>query len=189
MSKLIPLSNGQNVIVDDEDFEALSAHHWVAQRASSKGHGSASVYAVRCEKQGDGAWRSVWMHRVIMAAPPGISVDHIDRDPLNNRRANLRLATHQQNCCNRTFNAGRPKVKGVEKHKDRWRARIVANGIRYALGHHATAEDAARAYDIAATALHGPFAALNYPDNATHDAALVAGVRDRLARGGRPRSG
>lgn len=102
-------------------------------------------------------------HRLIMGCPPS-RVDHIDHDPLNNRRSNLRLASAAQNA----FNAYRHRdnqsgFKGVyfDKQTQMWRSQIMANGKRYSLGRFATAKEAAAAYDIAASNLHGEFARLN----------------------------
>ena len=41
------------------------------------------------------------IHRWIMDAPKGLQVDHINRNRLDNRRSNLRLVTHKENCKNR----------------------------------------------------------------------------------------
>lgn len=102
------------------------------------------------------------MHRFIVNAATGTQVDHRNRDRLDNRRANLRECTHTQNCHN--SGARKPgRFKGVylERTTGRYYAQIRANGRRECLGTFSTAEEAAAAYDEAATRLHGEFAFTN----------------------------
>lgn len=99
---------------------------------------------------------NVLLHRMIMKAATGQIVDHINGNPLDNRRCNLRFATSGQNSMN-----SRPKrlgLKGVHIHSSgRWRAQIWANGTRHDLGLHNTEDDAHAAYVAAAQKLHGDF--------------------------------
>lgn len=105
------------------------------------------------------------MHRVIMDEPEGM-VDHANRNRLDNRRANLRRATPLQNILNRDWVA-RNKLGyyGINQQRDgRFIARITHEGQRLYLGRFGTAEEAARAHDVAARKYHGEFAQLNFPD-------------------------
>ncbi|MGD0572653.1 MAG: AP2/ERF family transcription factor [Sedimentisphaerales bacterium] len=101
--------------------------------------------------------------------PPGLLVDHFNRNGLDNRRANLRLATRAQNSCNTKKQKGcSSKFKGVCFHKNRkgpnpWDAYIDVNNRRINLGCFPTEISAARAYDSAAKKYHGEFARLNFP--------------------------
>jgi hypothetical protein len=104
------------------------------------------------------------MHRqLIPDVPAGLVIDHINADGLDNRHANLRLATVAQNAANSRPRKSRAGLKGVTfaKGKNRWRASIVANGSRIHLGYFRDPRDAAKAYDAAAKKYFGEFAYLN----------------------------
>lgn len=106
------------------------------------------------------------MHRFIMDAPKGQQVDHINGNKLDNRKSNLRICSHSENLRNqRKPKDNKSGFKGVSWHKGakRWCAEIRSNGKRHHLGYFDTAEDAAKAYDIAATLIHGDYARLNFP--------------------------
>jgi hypothetical protein len=106
------------------------------------------------------------IHREIMNAPDGLLVDHKNGDGLDNRRSNLRLATHSQNQCNKL------KIKtkvtsqyvGVhfDKRRSQWATSIRNNGKTIWLGRFDSEIDAAKAYDQAAKKHHGEFARLNF---------------------------
>jgi hypothetical protein len=91
--------------------------------------------------------------------PEGFEVDHKDRDPLNNKMDNLRLATHAQNMANssryRGSKSGLPR--GVCKNGNRYAAQIRLNGKLTYLGSFLTVEAASAAYLVKARELHGEF--------------------------------
>ncbi len=157
--KEIHLNKGRVAIVDDEDFEWLSAWNW-----SSRVCKNGTIYACRWISVG-GKEPHIHMHREIMKCPDGLLVDHKDRDGLNNRRENLRIATKSQNNAN---NAGKRShstnaFKGVARFRKKWRAVIRFQGVRKYLGYFKREEDAARAYDAKARELFGEFASTNFP--------------------------
>src|SRR5690606_26970907 len=97
---------------------------------------------------------------------PNSHVDHINRDPSDNRITNLRLASPEQNRSNMPGRAGSASAyKGVSfSHgKKKWMAKIGMRGKQKYLGYFAREEDAARAYDTAAYAYAGEYALLNFP--------------------------
>lgn len=152
----IKLTQGRYAIVDVEDYEKLNKDKWYLFESRRENR----FYAVRTERR-----RNVFMHRRIMNAPKGAIVDHINRNGLDNRRANLRVVTNMQNCWNseRGFNNGASKYKGVrlDKRTGKWYARIRHDGKEIHLGSFDTEIDAAIAYDNAAASLCGQFAVLN----------------------------
>ena len=101
------------------------------------------------------------MHREMLSPPPGMDVDHINGNPLDNRRANLRVCTRSEN----NGNLRRPRhntsgFKGVcwEKWSGKWKATIKVKGKSRSLGRFLTPEDAHGAYCAAARAVWGEFA-------------------------------
>ena len=153
----IELTQGKVALVDDEDYERVSAYVWTA----AKGEGD-YWYAYR--KDGT---ESIRLHRFILGIDDEREVDHIDRDALNCQRYNMREATRTQNARNRIVpqTEGGSGYRGVQSFRDRWRAHIqIAPGNRKHIGLYDTPEEAARAYDAMAREHHGEFAVLNFPD-------------------------
>ncbi len=105
------------------------------------------------------------MHREIMGVTKrGIMVDHKDMNGINNQRHNLRICTDSENKCNKKSHKGSiSQYKGVSmsKGKTRWVAQIAFNKRVIKVGGFIDEISAARAYNAAATYLHGEFARLN----------------------------
>lgn len=78
----------------------------------------------------------------------GFVIDHINRDKLDNRRSNLRIATKAQNRSNSTIVLSKTGYKGVHwaKHASKWVAAITISGKSKYLGYWDSPEDAHRAY-------------------------------------------
>lgn len=143
-----------HVLVDEQFIPALSKYHWTL---------SPGGYAW-AKKPGGGM---VMMHRLIWALakrPDCQSIDHINRNRLDNRLDNLRAATHTQNGANKgllpTNTSGYKGVYWDEPHGF-WRAQIRKRGKFYHLGYFEIPEDAAYAYNKKARQLYREFAVLN----------------------------
>jgi hypothetical protein len=110
--------------------------------------------------------RSWLLHHIIVLWMTGElpkEVDHVNRDGLDNRWNNLRVATSSENACNkRRYKNNKSGYKGVAFRKDagRWCAYVNVNGKRTYLGLFLSAEGAAVARERAATKLHGRFVSL-----------------------------
>lgn len=167
--RLIPLTQGQNAIVDIDNFAFLSQWNWHAiADPSIKNSYAARVETVgRCSHCGSGIQRTLQMHRVILNCPEGKLVDHVNGNSLDNRKENLRIATEAQNARNHKAWTRNPSgFKGVHRNRGMkpWRARIVVNGKNIAIGFFESPEEAAKAYDKEAKKHHGQFARLNFPE-------------------------
>ena len=163
----IPLTQGKFAIVDPADYYRLAKFKWRLCRTKGK----KVLYAERSirlpefpRKRGSGRYSRTLMHHHLILPTDGYVVDHINGDGLDNRRANLRLATVAQNAWNSKKRNPRSGYKGVWYAKDKhlWRAAIVCNRKRIHLGYFKSKTAAARAYDSAARKLHGKFANLNF---------------------------
>jgi hypothetical protein len=156
----IPLTKGHSAKVDDEDFW-VSLQPWFADVRDGQ------IYASRNRpKDGGGPRGLIRLHQVIMIPPPGMEVDHINRDTLDNQRSNLRLVTKTQNQRNRgPCRTNAVGIKGVcaGKRGRGWRAQIGIGGRTLALGTYDSPEQAALAYDCVALAYFGTHAALSSP--------------------------
>jgi HNH endonuclease/AP2 domain len=147
-------------LIDAEDWPRISGFKW---SVSSDG-GTRMYVSTYADK------KKTYLHRMILEAPNGQSVDHRNGDPLDNRKVNLRLATHQENMFNRckaqTYGS-KPTAsyyKGVtwDRSRGRYKAQIVKNGVNHYLGHFLDERSAAVAYDQAATEMFGEFAQINF---------------------------
>jgi sugar (pentulose or hexulose) kinase len=133
-------------LVDEDDYPLLARHTWFF---GNQGYPTSNVPRPGC-----------LMHRFIMPGSNrngGLSIDHVNRDKLDNRKANLRLVRFAIN----VFNVGkRPHSKQPYKGVRRtavgtWAARIGFQGKTHHLGCFRTPEEAAAAYEAAAHQFYG----------------------------------
>lgn len=151
--KRIALGHDVFAIVDDGDFALASAYAWHCSSgyATNKGRGV----------------KTLLLHRLIMGATNKQFVDHRNRDPLDCRRENLRIATKSQNAQNskrRRDNKSGFKGVGFDKRRKYWRSRLTINNKEITVGTFQTAREAALAYDAAARKHFGEFALVNFPE-------------------------
>lgn len=148
----LKLSQNKYAVVDDIFYDYLNKWKWYFN----------GRYAVRTPLKNRGA-KVIRMHRIIMKAPDGLEVDHINGNRLDNRISNLRLCTHAENGKNQSLSRRNTTgYKGVKQASpNRWQARIRVDGELLHLGLFKTKYEAAKAYNEAALRYHGRFANLN----------------------------
>jgi hypothetical protein len=115
--------------VDEADHALVSEHKWFLDR---QGY----VWANRSRRvQGP---RQVFMHRLVLGLQhgDGVQADHENRDKLDNRRSNLRMASVALNAQNRTHPGGASPHRGVtwSKAAGRWQAQVGLDGRTHYLG-------------------------------------------------------
>lgn len=158
----IKLTRGKVALVDADDFERISKYKWFAQYDKKRDR----YIAVR-EIDRHGKRRVVSMAREIMSFPKEM-IDHINHNPLDNQKHNLRTCSNAENLRNRkgTVKNSSSLYLGVSfcKQTGKWKARIKdAFGKNHWLGRFVCEKSAAIARDKIAIRLHGDFASLNFP--------------------------
>lgn len=151
----IPLRNKKREIIDyalisPEDFEELNKHRW---GRDAQGYAVSAFYI-------DRKTINVKMHRLIMDAPKGLEVDHINRKRLDNTRQNLRICTRRENSINvmaRSNNISGHKGIGWDKSRNKWRAQIKIDGKNVFIGRFDDLKDAIKAYLAVARKVYGEF--------------------------------
>lgn len=154
--KIINLIHGKSTMVDDEDYELLTTQRCkVILRSSITGTYHAQFKGVR-------------LHRYLMnlTKDDKCLVDHIDGNPLNNQKSNLRICNNSENSRNsKKAKNNTSGYKGVffenDNKKKRYKVCISINNKRKHVGRYETANEAAIAYNDAAIKYYGEFARLN----------------------------
>lgn len=155
----IPLTKGKKTLVDGMDYAWLSQWKWLYHHTG---------YAARGERikasTGKAKTKFILMHRLINNTPKGLHTDHINGNPLDNRRANLRSCSNMHNQRNRKSKRNTSSIyKGVFfiKAKGHWLAEIKVNKKAVYLGRFNCEEKAGQAYNAAAIKYFGEYALLN----------------------------
>jgi hypothetical protein len=127
------VASGRIVLIDDRDLETLAPKRWIFH------HGYIQFATGRT---------TMLLHRVVMNAPKGIQIDHINGNPLDNRRENLRFCNPSQNRANsRRSPKNTSGFKGVhwDRKWGRWVSMIRVNGKKIYLG---SSDDPAKAHKL-----------------------------------------
>ena len=150
----VTLTRGHVATIDAADVETVLPFSWYAHVREHL------VYAIAQTKNTAGKQQALYMHTLILQPPRGRITDHIDGNGLNNRRDNLRAATHGENKYNsRVYKNSQSGTKGVMPTKQgTWTAQIRHERRKHYLGTFKTQEEAKRAYEEAAASLHGDYA-------------------------------
>lgn len=149
---------GKYALVNVDGFELVKNFRWYLNKEG---------YVMRSQHiSGSGKKRKkkiVILARLLMDAPKNKVVDHINRDPLDNRKENLRICSRSQNEANSPSRGGTSQFKGVhwDKKTERWISGIKLKYKKFILGSFESEIEAAKVYDKKAREFFGEFAYLN----------------------------
>lgn len=150
----VPLTRGCEAIIDAADVPLVEGRNWFAFPSRN------TVYARSSGPKVGGRQRAALMHRILAGTAGDLVTDHRDGNGLNNRRANLRVATPQENTWNGSGRINsKSGVKGVHWRCDcrKWQAQIALDGQKIGLGVYRCRTAAQLAYAKASGELHGEF--------------------------------
>lgn len=136
----------EEFLLDLEDLEKVNKYYWhkkpLGYMSSKKGK------------------REIKLHRLIMDAKDGEVVDHINHNPADNRKSNLRKVTHQQNMFNKVkYKNNKSGYKGVvwNKRDQKWVSRISINKKQVELGRFHSLEEAVKVRKEAEVKYYGDY--------------------------------
>lgn len=139
----IPLTQGQVAVVDNGDLDALSGHSWFAHYDRSR-----DCYVAATTLHTGPRPITVRMHEFLVPTLEGYTVDHIDRDPLNNQRHNLRIANTMQQALNKgPYSSSEYKGVSFKTANRKYVAQMQGLGKKIYIGLFDSPTDAALAYD------------------------------------------
>lgn len=146
------LPTGEEFFFDEADFALIRDTKWYRCNYGNE------------ERTYVGDRKGICIHRVIMGMPQGVEIDHINLNPLDNRRHNLRVCTHQQNQCNQPLQSNNTSgVTGVSFYPPRkkYRARIKYFQRELHLGYYLTKTQAIQARNEGMRHLFGEYGRYN----------------------------
>lgn len=152
-AKIIRLRNRGYSLIDESDYGPVGELKWFQ---TVRGY----TMSTKTFKQPP---KRLSIHRLVLPTKPGFEVDHINRNPLDNRRSNLRQCTHAQNLTNIVKPRKRMAYRGVYKRSKgaRYEVLFKVNGKPKCFGHYDTELEAAKAYNVFIKQYQGEFAILN----------------------------
>lgn len=148
-------NNERSFAVDVEDYYRIVdfGRYWYVAGRKNKGRLEPYVYSCVSGK-------TIRLHNFIMNPEDDMIVDHIDGNPTNNRRSNLRLCTEAQNSKNKSIqrnNTSGHKGVHLNKKSGKWVSRISVDGKRIVLGTFDKFDDAVNARKEADEKYFGEF--------------------------------
>lgn len=133
-----------SVLLDDDDYYYFIKNNITLSLHNAKKYKIPYIQFKATNK--NGTKKLILLHRFITKAPANKMVDHINRNPLDNRKENLRFCTNFENCQNhKEKDNGLPVGVGIHKHTGKYRAYICKGDKQISLGYFKTKEEAIKA--------------------------------------------
>ena len=116
------------------------------------------VFSYNQKQKGLSYGRVAWLLHYGEVPGLGLEIDHVDRDPRNNRKSNLRLATRTEQVWNTRGHRNGPKNVYYDKVAKTWNVQLQVKGKVHGRYQIATEQEAAVIAAEMRAQLHGQFA-------------------------------
>lgn len=149
-SVYIYLNKSNNpAIIDLDDYDKVKDFYWDVNDGNY-------VYTRKTKNR---KTIRIFLHRLIMPIfDDNLFIDHINGNPLDNRKCNLRVVTIQQNCCNRKKQINNTTGHtGVTMNRGKFLAFLTQNHKNIHLGYYDNLEDAVKAREDAEIRYFGEY--------------------------------
>ena len=136
------------ILLDDEDYQFISQYTW---RVNKMGNYARPVTNIK--------GKSTKLHHLLIDRI-GLTIDHIDGNPFNNQKNNLRVCSQKKNTRNcKVHKDSKTGIKGViwNKDKNKFQSQIMVDGKRIYLKRSDNINDCIEAYNKASIKYHGEF--------------------------------
>lgn len=155
--KIIPLSQGYETIIDDNDYDLVTQYSWhvIFKNANKIPYAQNRIWNKELKK-----YENWSLHRWLLRPPKNMDIDHINGNSLDNRRSNLQVVPRSMNIFNKApYHKSKrsSQYRGVcwDKSRNKWSAHICRQGKQKTIGRYDNEKDAALAYNKEAIKLYG----------------------------------
>lgn len=145
-------------LIDDEDFIKVKDINWSVSKSKDEKIWGVQGYCTKSKSM-------VKLGRLILNTPNELQIDHKNKNPLDNRKCNLRNVTASENCRYRTV-YGNSKYNGVSWHKrnKKWQGTLsFSRNFKINAGQFLSEIEAALAVDDLRLIHHPDMSRLNFP--------------------------
>lgn len=157
------VANNDSFIFDKHDLPLIIAHRWYIDR---NGYAATKIKA-----------KTFRLTRLLLSPDNNTYIDHINGNPRDNCKSNLRLSTFTENQRNMrlpSHNSTGYKSVSFRRDRNKYRACISVGNKTKHIGYFDSAENAALAYDDTARQVFGSYACLNFPKEEEQSCRRVA---------------
>lgn len=144
-SWIVPLTQGMEALIDECDVKYVQEYKWFANTVTPAKNRAKKRYTYPSSRIGlDKGY--IYLHRFIMEPAKGLTVDHINGNTMDNRRANLRICTYRENSCNHEAHRSGKLVGTYRSKTGSYNAQIQVDGKVKHIGVFKTEYEAHQAY-------------------------------------------
>ena len=129
---------GQKFVkIDIEDKDKCSQYSWVLSQHEK-------TFYIVARNKAEQSGKNIYLHNFLLNKPSSFTIDHINRNPFDNRKSNLRICKQYENNYNKSIKLGKSKEKYIsfDRRRNKYRVNFNRNGKQIFIGYFDTIEQA-----------------------------------------------